>query len=341
MEQTDLFVAGHDGYASYRIPSLAVTNSGSLLATCEARRHGPSDSGDIDLVLRRSTDGGVTWGPMRVIADAGPDVFGNPCPVTDTDTGVIWMPMNWNLAEGDERKIVRGEAPRNVLMMRSADDGLNWSEPVDLTGELKRPDWTWYATGPGHGIRLSTGRLLIPCDFGRGEPDTEHEYFGSHVIYSDDHGESWRIGGVIQGKVNECQAVELSDGSLYLSMRSYHGGNRRAFAWSTDGGETWSRPELDEALVDPVCQAGLLRLRDDHVLFSNPSSIRRENMTVRLSIDGCRSWNRGLTLHRGPSAYSDLAAAPDGTVCCLYERGDENPYERITLARIEPAALGG
>ena len=339
IEQADLFVSGRDGYHTYRIPSLILTSRGALLAVCEARKHSRSDTGDIDLVIRRSLDQGVTWDEMRVIADAGADVVDNPCPVVDRDTGTVWMPMCWNLADGGEGKIVRGEAGRNVWLMRSDDDGLTWSEPLDITEQVKKPDWRWYATGPGHGIQLESGRLLIPCDFSRGDPDSEREDFGSHVIYSDDHGETWKIGGEIQGKLNECQAVELADGRVCLNMRSYHGRHRRAIAFSDDGGESWSDIRFDETLIEPVCQAAIHRLPGNEIVFSNPASHDRRNMVVRLSRDDCNTWTGSLSLHDGPAAYSDLAATDDGVVCCLYERGDEDPYEAITLARFPREAL--
>jgi sialidase-1 len=331
--QVDLFISGQGGYHTYRIPSLLVTATGAMLAFCEGRRHSSSDSGDIDIMLRRSVDNGDTWSEMQLIADAGPDVFGNPCPVQDRATGTIWLPINWNLAEGQESKIVRGQAPRGVWVLRSDDDGVTWSPPVEITSQVKPSGWSWYATGPGHGIQLASGRLLIPCDYSSGPPDADHQYFGSHVIYSDDGGSTWRVGGTIQGQVNECTAVQFSDGVVHLNMRSYHGRNRRAVAWSLDEGQSWSEVTLDDALVEPICQASLLRLPDDRVLFSNPASTRRERMTVRESSDRCRTWSTGLLLHAGPAAYSDLALAADGRVCCLYERGANHPYERITLAR--------
>jgi sialidase-1 len=130
--------------------------------------------------------------------------------------------------------------------------------------------------------------------------------------------------------------VQFADAVVYLNMRSYHGRNRRAYAWSHDEGASWSEVRLDDALIGPVCQAGLLRLPDDRVLFSNPASTRREKITVRTSADRCRTWSAGKLLHDGPAAYSDLALAADGRVCCLYERGDAHAYERITLARFHP-----
>ena len=154
LRQTDLFVSGQGGYHTYRIPSLLATAAGTILAFCEGRRHSASDSGDIDIVLRRSTDDGETWSEMQLVADAGPDVFGNPCPVQDGATGTIWLPINWNLAEGSESKIVRGTAPRGVWLLRSDDDGATWSEPVEITNQVKPPDWTWYATDRGMASNL-------------------------------------------------------------------------------------------------------------------------------------------------------------------------------------------
>ena len=164
----------------------------------------------------------------------------------------------------------------------------------------------------------------------------------SHVIYSDDHGKSWHLGGVLAEKTDECAAVETADGRVYLNMRSYHGKNRRAVAWSADQGQTWTEPVLDEALIEPVCQASVLRLTDaqrQRLLFSNPANKKRVRMTVRTSYDEGKTWTQGRVLHQGPSAYSDLAVAADGAILCLYERGRDGAYETITLARFSLAWL--
>jgi sialidase-1 len=337
LKQTHVFVAGERGYHTYRIPSLYVTPNGTLVAFCEGRKHARSDTGDIDLVLKRSFDNGATWEAMQVIADGGPNTVGNPCPVVDRDTGTIWLPLTRNLGEDKESQIMArtSKGTREVLIMKSTDDGATWSEPVEITETTKSPDWTWYATGPGCGIQLASGRLLIPCD----HAVAVSKMYRSHVIYSDDNGESWQLGGVVGDKVNECQVVELQDGSLLINMRSYHQEDCRAIATSKDGGLTWSQVTLDQTLMEPVCQASLLRFTDERtytknrLLFSNPASTTRINLTVRLSYDEGKSWPVSKALYEGPSAYSALAVLPDMTIGCLYERGSKTPYETITFSR--------
>lgn len=331
----NLFAAGQGGYHTFRIPALLVTRSGTVLAFCEGRKNGRGDAGKIDIVLRRSADGGRTWGPMLLAAEDGTNTIGNPCPVQDRDSGVIRLLLCRNTEHGDEKEILAGKAPRDVLTIRSEDDGLTWSPLEDITAAVKRPDWTWYATGPCHGIQTRGGRLVIPCNHAVLDPaEGRSGPYISHAIYSDDGGETWQLGEDAGPDTNECTVAEMEDGTLYLNMRSYHGHNRRAYSRSYDGGSTWTAPELDEALVDPVCQGSVLRLSDDGVLFSNLASTRRNRLTVRESRDGCRSWNDGLLLHEGPAAYSDLAETADGTVLCLYECGENNPYERIALVRL-------
>lgn len=321
-EQVDVYVSGQDGYHTYRIPAVVVTRKGTVLAFCEGRKTSRSDHGDIDLLAKRSTDGGKTWGKSRVVWDEGANTIGNPCPVVDGKTGTIWLPFCRN--------------NRDVFVTKSTDDGVTWSRPVEITKAVKPPTWTWYATGPVHGVQLTSGRLLIPCDH---RERSKGRTMFSHVFYSDDHGASWTLGGSLEEKTDECTAVQTVDGRVYLNARSYHGKNRRAYAWSQDGGKTWSKVKLDEVLIEPVCQGSVVRFTDakrhdkNRVLFSNPASKKREKMTIRVSEDECKTWNEGKVIHAGPSAYSDLCVLPDMTVGCLYERGEKSAYEKITFAR--------
>lgn len=342
LKQQPLWESGKGGYHTYRIPALVVTPRGTVLAFCEGRKNGVGDSGDIDLLVRRSTDRGATWSDQKIVWDDRENTCGNPCPVVDAETGTVWLLSTWNRGDDHEREIIDGRSrdTRRVFVLSSTDDGRTWSEPREITSDVKRPEWTWYATGPGSGMQIRhgvhAGRLVLACD--HIESGTRRYY--SHVVYSDDHGRTWTLGGrTPHDQVNECEVVERTDGLLMLNMRNdSHARKQRQRAFSSDGGRTWENQGFDPALVEPVCQASLERYswpapgRGNVILFSNPAAAERVNMTVRASFDDGGTWPRKLVLHAGPSAYSDLAALAEGTAGCLYERGDRHPYEQIVLA---------
>lgn len=339
--QQAVFTAGQDGYHTYRIPSVIVTKKGVVLAFCEARKGGRGDAGDIDLVMKRSLDGGQTWLPQQVLWDDDKNTCGNPCPVVDQSTGTIWLLLTHNLGTDSESAIIesKSKGSRTCWVTHSKDEGATWSAPVDITATTKKADWTWYATGPGVGIQTKDGRLVIPCD----NKVAVTKGRQAHAIYSDDHGATWKLGGVAGPNCNECQVVELSDGRLLLNMRTYRANNRRLISYSSDKGESWTSPVEDQTLIEPVCQGSIIRGpgSTSQFVFSNPASLKREKMTVRLSNDDCRSWSVSRELHAGPAAYSCLTVLPDGSLGCLYERGTKDAYETITFARFSLAWLRG
>lgn len=319
---------------------MVTTPEGTLLAFAEGRKNGCSDTGDIDLVMKRSVDGGKSWSPLTVIRDDGENVCGNPAPVVEAGSGTIFLLSTWNLGEDREREIINetSEDTRRVFVMRSEDDGRSWSDPREITRDVKKEEWTWYATGPCHGIQLKhspfKGRLVIPCD--HIEAGTKKYY--SHIIYSDDLGETWKLGGTTpQDQVNECTVAELGDGRLMLNMRNYDRSQKsRKISLSEDGGITWSNLVSDTTLIEPICQASLLSAITPEgkpvLCFSNPSHPdKREQMTLRISTDKGSTWSVSQLLHAGPAAYSDLTQLPDGTIGCLYEAGKDNPYEGIVF----------
>jgi sialidase-1 len=343
----EVYRAGEAGYHTFRIPSVIATHAGTLLAFAEGRRAGAGDAGDIDLVVKRSPDGGRTWSGLQVVGDSGPNTFGNPCAVVDRDTGTVWLLTTQNLGTDQEKDIIAGtsKAGRTVWVLKSTDDGATWSTPEDITRRVKEPDWTWYATGPGVGIQTRAGRLVVPANHAVAGSGVHR----SHVIYSDDGGRTWGRGGAVEGGTNESQVVELADGSLMINMRNHPAKpeNFRMVATSGDGGRSWSRAVPDTELIEPPAQASLLRYTPAGgdggrpLLFSNPASTRRERMTVRVSYDEGATWPVSRVVHDGPAAYSSLVVLPDGTIGLLFERGATSPYETITFARFTLEWLTG
>ena len=342
----DVFVSGQQDYFAYRIPALICTHKGTLLAFCEGRKTSLSDDGNNDLVLRRSLDGGKTWLALQLVHEEGGDAMitvGNPCPVIDPQTGKIWLSMN--------------RQNGRVLLTSSSDDGETWSAVREITRDVSQPGWGWYAMGPGIGIAVERGphrgRLILPAN--HRETTDRSGPSVSHVIYSDDHGVTWKLGGSVGLHTNECQLVEtvVADGSeLLINMRNHWGrsgkrpelAGRRLISRSRDGGQTWSEPTRDESLVEPTCQASLIRYswpidsQKSILLFANPdSSSKRERMTVRLSYDEGRTWPVQKLIDGGPAGYSCLTRLKDGRIGLIYER--EN-YQRLSFVAFDLAWLG-
>jgi sialidase-1 len=358
--ESPVFSSGTGGYHTYRIPALARTTNGTLLAFCEGRKNSSSDTGDIDLLVRRSTDNGETWGPGSLVWSDGGNTCGNPAPVVDRITGTVWLLSTWNLGTDSESRIVNGTSAdtRRVFLLRSDDDGLTWTAPTQITATAKQTNWTWYATGPGAGIQLTrgaqAGRLVVACDHIR----ADNQAFGSHVIYSDDHGTNWQIGAVAGTtatvRPNENLAVELvtpapGGGSrLFFNARDHQGPHARATTVSLDGGASYTPADFTDAphFVTPTVQGGLARSRatdageaTNRILFSCPNAATRIRLSIWSSFDEAQTWSAPKLVHEGPSAYSDMARLGDGLLGLLYERGAASPYETITLARFNDAWL--
>jgi sialidase-1 len=358
---TTVFESGKDGYKIYRIPAVVLAANGDLLAFCEARQGG--DASEIDLVMKRSSDGGESWGKLQVIEES--DDFramfeeeptaitvGNPAPVVDLldpeHPGRIWLPFT---LENDR-----------VFVIFSDDHGVTWSKRREITKDVKKDAWGWYATGPVHSIQIQRGphrgRLVIPTDHRLGDDGEDRGANGAHTILSDDHGLTWRLGAVDETyedglNANETTVVELSDGTLYFNTRDQNGeaAGTRGEAWSRDGGETFSSGDSEwrafrpvgRVLDPPVVQCALLRVADDLIVFSGPdengpSGEGRSDLRIRFSTDEARTWQDGPLIHSGPAAYSDLVLISDGTLGILFENGDagqKSPYQRIDFAIVE------
>ena len=342
-----VYKAGDNDYQCFRIPAIIKTNKGTLLAFAEARKNNCGDAGDIDIVVRRSADNGKTWGNLITVWDDGANTCGNPAPVMDERTGKIILLSTWNLGSDREHEIIdrTSKDTRRVFVLNSADDGQTWSEAKDITQDVKLASWTWYATGPCNGIQVKNrkfkNRLVIPCD--HIEAGTKR-YF-SHVIYSDDGGENWKLGGSTPtDQVNESTVAELPGGVLMLNMRNYGKLRVRQVSTSADGGVSWSSVRSDTALTEPVCQGSLISYggsRKPVLAFSNPASQKaRENMTVRLSYNNGKTWSKRVVVHEGPSAYSNLVELSDGNLGCLYEAGKKSAYESIVFKELMVEGFG-
>lgn len=338
ISETVVWTAGADGYACCRIPSIVVSPDGTLLAFAEGRVYSCADGGggDVDVIMRRSLDNGATWTAQVVLADLGPATsIGSPCAIVDHHTGVVWL-----ACRGGGR----------TYLMGSQDNGQTWTSPDDITDDIVAPDWhALSGPRPGHGIQLASGRLVLPARMSSVEHASR-----AYIIYSDDRGVSWNIGGLAQDYSDEAQVVQTVDGAIYLNARNAVGPDPgvRMYAWSHDGGQSFTDFGVDHSLIEPVetngCMASLVRYTSvpadamNRILFSNPaSSTVRERLTVRVSYDEAMSWSDGMLVHRGPAAYSDLVALPDGTAGVLYEGGQSYRYETIRFARFTSAWVDG
>lgn len=352
-EQQVLFRASQDpGYACFRIPAVVRSTHGTLLAFAEGRVHDCGDAGDIDIVVKRSSDGGRTWGPLQVVNEGAGDTHGNPTPIVDRETGRIVLAETYNTGRTDGRGC---DVPcdRTPHLQYSDDDGLSWSAPRDLSPEILPPNWnSWYATGPVHGIQLTRGRHAGRLVFG---VNTE-TWNGSRVtannaalITSDDGGDHWRIGasdswpiaddGTFRQKPSELTLTERADGSVLVSGREQDGTDlgHRAQAVSRDGGDSFAAPFRDlPGLYAPQVQGSVLRLGDRILLACPGDPDRRRTMMIRSSYDGGRTWDsvdRGTVVTTDWSGYSDLVGIGGGAVGLLYEGGAVDARDEVRFAR--------
>ncbi|UBM58675.1 glycoside hydrolase [Marinilongibacter aquaticus] len=347
-----LWTQGEGRYNNYRIPSILVASNGDLLAFCEGREAG--DAGNIDLLLKRSTDQGRTWSAEEVVWDDEANTCGNPCPVLDEETGRIWLFMTWNLGEDHESEIIHktSKMPRLPFSCYSDDNGKTWSTPLKMGEVCRDSTWGWYATGPGFGIQIKNGlfkgRLVIPANHSYDDPEGKIRNgpygYGAHVLFSDDHGETWERSEAIVPGCNESQVTELADGTLLMNMRSYNNQFARAVSFSEDGGKTWTEIEHDYQLVESKCQASILNFGtyngESMHLFLNPAvPLGRSHMSLKSSFDNCASWSNDKLIYAGPSAYSCLAQLQDGQVGVLFEAGKESAYEKIVFTSFVPDQL--
>ncbi|MFP6596829.1 MAG: sialidase family protein [Candidatus Hydrogenedentota bacterium] len=365
LTKQNIFTAGEGGYDVYRIPGIVVTSKGTVIAYCEARdlpddRAG-ADWAKIDILMRRSTDGGETWDAPRNIVTLPDEVQINPIAIEHGYDSLDSVTINNPVAIVDKKKDMLHflyciEYAR-CYYMRSDDDGLTFTEAVDITETFeafrREYDWKVIATGPGHGIQLSTGRLLIPVWMSTGTGGGAHRPSAVSTIYSDDGGNTWERGEIVVShpelvNPSETMAVEIADGRVMLNIRheTYEAETRsrsRAVTIGPNGADNWSPVRLDVQLPEVVCMGSILRISTEsdgdrnRILFSNPHNPKtreRKNLALKLSYDEGRTWPVMKALEPGRSGYSDLAIGPDGTIYSFYERGsfDEHHHNTANLS---------
>jgi sialidase-1 len=369
IQKTDLFVVGDHGYKLFHIPGVAVTAKGTILAWCEARKNG-SDWDDIDILLRRSIDDGKTWSEAKKVVHVDGPKEKNPFALllksTDPKTVTYNNPVLIADRDGTMHMLFCLEYMR-CFYQRSDDDGLSWSNPVEITNTFEsfRQDYDWkvLATGPNHSIQLNNGRLLVPVWLSTGTGGNAHRPSVTATIFSDDAGKTWQAGEIAVPctdefiNPNETVAVELADGRVMLNVRNESKAQRRIVVTSPDGASDWSEPRFQDDLVEPICMGGLTRYNHGGkslLLFSHPNNLTREdgkeipgssrdrrNVSVHVSDDEGKTWPISRSVEQGWSAYSDLNVTPQGTILCFYGRCEKKNFagDRLTLARFDLAWL--
>ena len=365
IEKQDLFKVGDDPtYKVYHIPGIVVTAKGTVLAWCESRRKG-GDWDDIHIRLRRSTDDGKTWSEPKRIAEVKGPITKNPFSLrmknVDPKDVTYNNPVLIADRDGTVHMLFCIEYMR-CFYQRSDDDGVTWSQPEEITQTFeafrKNYDWKVLATGPNHSIQIKSGRLVVPVWLSTGTGGNAHRPSVTATIYSDDRGRTWKAGDIAVPctdewiNPNETVAVELNDGRVMLNVRSESKTHRRLVVTNPDSATNWSTPRFDDALLEPICMAGIVRY--DHageslILFSNPHNLEggrestpepgksraRKNVSVKFSRDEARTWPVSRTLEPGPSMYSDIAVTKAGTILCFYGRSTKAGFagDALTVAR--------
>lgn len=332
--------SGDDGVESYRIPGLVTTNAGTLLGVYDVRHNNSADLQEyVEIGLSRSTDGGQTWEKMRIPMSFGEygglpkaqNGCGDPAILVDKQTGTIWIVaawthgMGWNRAWTNSMPGMDKEHTAQLVMVKSEDDGRTWSEPINVTEQMKDPSWYFFFQGPGRGITMDDGTLVFASQY-----IGKDKIPNAGIMYSKDHGKTWKVSKHARTNTTESQVAEIAPGVLMLNMRDNRGGSR-AVSTTTDMGETWKEHESSRtALPESICMASLIHVKakdnvlgKDILLFSNPNTTEgRHSMTIKASLDGGYTWlpENQLLVDSGSSwGYSCLSMIDQETVGILYE----------------------
>lgn len=360
-ERVSVFTSGLEGYKTFRIPAVIKVGNDELLAFCEGRVHGSGDFGNVDIVMKRSSDNGKTWSSLQVIVDNDSLQAGNCAPVVDmTDAaypgGRIFL--FYNTGNKDEGEIRKGKGLREVWYKTSTDNGITWSSAVNITIQVHKPkqphinpaygfteDWRSFANTPGHAIQLTggsyKGRIYVAANHSAGNPKPDFTDYIANAFYSDDHGKAFHISDNVNiPGSNENMAAELTGNNLMLNIRNQRGNiKQRIVALSSNGGKTWDTAYFDKNLPDPVCQGSILTLGRKNgkaviAVCNNADTSRRDKLTLRISDDEGKTWKKNIlitpanTSISDNTAYSDLVKLSNSTIGVMYEAED---YKKIVF----------
>jgi len=344
-------ISGEGEYHSLAANVVVKTTKNTLLAFAEGRRNDLDDFGDIDIVVRRSSDFGRTWSDIQMVHKFGDGQIGNPTPIIDQETGRIYLLSCTSVEE--ELKILAGSSYREVWFSYSDDDGVTWSEERNISSMARREDWYWYATGPAVGIQIQSGkyqgRLVVPANHSYLEEDGTSVY-ACHSLYSDDKGETWKIGSTSGPGGNETQIAEVADDLLMQDIRlQTHLTGCRAYRYSRDGGETWDEMRTDESRPCTKTQGSIISLsqRPDGVhntlLVCNAAPIetrravnQREHLVVRMSTDGGKTWPRSYVVEPASAGYNTLVEIDEHRIGVFYDRRPRTSFRTFYLEDLRP-----
>lgn len=358
-----VFISGQDGHASYRIPAIIALPNGTLLAFAEGRVHSSDDFGDINIVLKTSVDKGFTWSSIKTVVNAGLMQVGNPAPVVDmTDpaypAGRIFL--FYNTGNNHEGEVRKGNGIREVWYKTSVDGGATWSDAVNITTQVHRPnqpnvnssynfieDWRSYANTPGHAMQFATGkykgRMYIAANHSAGKPLPRFKDYRAHGFYTDDHGKTFHVSEDVNLEGgNENSAAEISGNRLMLNLRNQQGHiKQRYVALSKNGGQTWYKSYFDKNLPDPVCEGSILTIgkswgRNILAFCNAADTVQRNNLTLRISKNNGKTWKRNILIYRNnissASAYSDIVKINSNTIGVFFEKDN---YSQMVFSAVK------
>lgn len=368
-QEVIVFESKEGGYDFFRIPAIIKISNDHLMAFAEGRVNGSGDFGNIDIVYKTSKNGGNTWSNLQVLIDNKTLQAGNPAPVMDLmdplyPSGILYL--FYNTGNNHENEVRKGKGVREVWFVKSIDQGKTWSNPINITLQVHRPnqpdfnsqytfkeDWRSYAIAPGHALQIRSGkyagRLFVPANHSFGEPQRAFQDYRAHAFYSDDHGKSFQLSANIElPGSNESIAAEISNGGVLMNIRNQFGiPKNRILAYSSDGGKSWDSSYYSSLLKDPVCQGsmiGIVNSRKSYLLFSNANAVTaRDSLSIHISKDDGQSWNFAHAVTTAPvafkgdwSAYSDLVDIDKHSVGILFER---NNYKEIVFKKISKKTI--